>query len=218
MSLIERKPRPVSRDTGHFRDDRLFIVACDDTFAPKQYFDFFRIPRIQIHVVPTLDGSSAAKHVLDRLLAVQHDDDDERWLLLDLDHYGTGRHLQSLTATMAEARRQGVNVALNKPCFELWLLLHHVDESAVTGLADANDVERRLRSALGQYNKTRLRSIDFPINSVYEACLRAERLDNTVAGGDIPARNTTRVYRIWKSVAVKALPSQLPDEIRQLLA
>jgi hypothetical protein len=217
MSLTARKPRPLSRDTGRFRDDRLFIVACDDTFAPKQYFDFFRIPRIQIHVVETPDGSSAAGHVLDRLLAVEHDEDDERWLLLDVDHYGAGHHLQSLTTAIAEARRQGVNIAFSKPCFELWLLLHHADESTVTNLANADDVERSLRSVLGQYNKTRLRSEDFPMESVSEACVRAERLDNTVGGGDIPNANTARVYRIWKSVVAKALPSQLPDAIRRLL-
>jgi hypothetical protein len=217
MSLIARKPRPLSRDTGRFRDDRLFIVACDDTFAPKQYFDFFRIPRIQIHVVETPDGSSAAGHVLDRLLAVEHDEDDERWLLLDVDHYATGHHLQSLTTAIAEARRQGVNIAFSKPCFELWLLLHHSDESAVTELASADDVERRLRSVLGQYNKTQLRSKDFPIDLVSEACVRAERLDNIVGGGDIPNANTSRVYRIWKSVVAKALPSQMPEAIRRFL-
>jgi hypothetical protein len=217
MSLIARKPRPLSRDTGRFRDDRLFIVTCDDTFAPKQYFDFFRIPRIQIHVVETPDGSSAAGHVLDRLLEVEHDEDDERWLLLNVDHYATGHHLQSLTTAIAEARRHGVNIAFSKPCFELWLVLHHADESAVTELASADDVERSLRSVLGQYNKARLRSKDFPIDSVSEACVRAERLDNIVGGGDIPNANTSRVYRIWKSVVAKALPSQLPDAIRRLL-
>jgi hypothetical protein len=67
------------------RDDRLFIVACDDTYAPKQYFDFFRITRIQIHVVPTEDGTSAAEHVLGRLQGIDHDDDDELWLPLDTD-------------------------------------------------------------------------------------------------------------------------------------
>ena len=41
--LVERKSdgnHPLSRDPHTFRDDRLFIIACDDTYAPKQYFDF----------------------------------------------------------------------------------------------------------------------------------------------------------------------------------
>jgi hypothetical protein len=72
MSLFQRKPRPLSRDAESLRDDRLFIVACDDTFAPKQYFDFFRITRVKIHVVPTTDGTSVAAHVLERLLQFDH--------------------------------------------------------------------------------------------------------------------------------------------------
>ena len=52
MSLVARKPRPLTRDATTFRDDRLFIVACDDIYAPKQYF------------VGTTDGTSVARHVL----------------------------------------------------------------------------------------------------------------------------------------------------------
>jgi hypothetical protein len=33
MSLVQRKARPLTRDAASLRDDRLFIVACDDTFA-----------------------------------------------------------------------------------------------------------------------------------------------------------------------------------------
>lgn len=140
MSLLQRKSRPLTRDTGSLRDDRLFIVACDDTYAPKQYFDFFRISRVQIHIVPTQDGISAAEHVLHRLLEFVHEEDDELWMLLDTDHYASGTHLASLMSAIREARRQGVNVALSKPCFELWLLLHCVDEAAVTTLASAAEV------------------------------------------------------------------------------
>lgn len=217
MSLIPRKPRPLTRDTSGFRDDRLFIVACDDTFAPKQYFNFFRIPRIQIYVVVTPDGSSAAEHVLGRLLEIENEEDDERWMLLDVDHYCKGHHLQSLTRAMAKARQHGVNIAFSRPCFELWLLLHHVEESAVAQLGSARDVEQALRSILGEYNKTHLKGEHYPLESVPDACIRAERLDNAVGGGEIPNANTSRVYRIWKSVTRKALPSQLPDAIHRIL-
>jgi hypothetical protein len=73
VTVIQRKPRPLTRDGTSLRDDRLFIVACDDTYAPKQYFDFFQLPQVKIHVVPTLDGTSAARHVLNRLLQFDHD-------------------------------------------------------------------------------------------------------------------------------------------------
>jgi hypothetical protein len=121
-------PRPLVRETATFRDDRLFIVACEDTYAPKQYFEFFEIPRVQIHVVPTEYGLSSPQRVLDRLLAIEHEEYDERWLLIDVDHRGAGPHIANLVQTLREARRQGVNAAICNPCFELWLLLHHKSE------------------------------------------------------------------------------------------
>ena len=120
------KKRPLTRDSGALRDDRLFIVACDDSYAPKQYLDLFRLTRVQIHVIPTVDGTSAAAHVLTRLLSVAHDDDDERWLVLDIDHSLQGAHVASFMEALKRAKDNGVQVALSNPCFELWLLLHHI--------------------------------------------------------------------------------------------
>ena len=118
---------------------------------------------------------------------------------------------------MRDAHDKHVHVALSKPCFEFWLLLHHLDETAAVGLANCGDVESKLRETAGEYSKTNLRASHSPIASVAEAWKRAERLDATVAGGDIPADNTSRVYRLWKAIAEKALPSQLPAELRFLL-
>ncbi len=154
MTLVPRKPRPLTRDAGGLRDDRLFLVACDDTFAPKQYFDFFQLTRVKIRVVPTPDGTSAASHVLDRLLQFDHDPDDELRMLLDTDHCVQGTHVASFVDTLREAKKQGVNFALSKPSFELWLLLHYVEETALGVLPAAKDVERALRGALGGSNKT----------------------------------------------------------------
>lgn len=217
MSLLQRKRRPLTRDADTLRDDRLFIVACDDTYAPKQYFDFFKIGRIQVHVVPTQDGTSTASHVLDRLLNCEHEADDELWMLLDTDHFTSGPHIKSFRAAIKRAKQNGVRVALSKPCFELWLLLHHVEESDVAALADATEVESTLRNALGSYDKTRLKRDHYPFGSVREACRRADRLDAATAGVMIPTTNTTRVYLLWKAIAAKALPTQLPPELRELV-
>ena len=217
MSLVQRKARPLTRGSGSLRDDRLFIVACDDTYAPKQYFDRFQLTRVKIHVEPTVDGTSSGPHVLQRLLAIDHEDDDELWMLLDTDHCIRGNHLPSFLAALQEAKRQGVQVALSRPCFEIWLLLHHVEETEVTALADAEALEKALREHLGHYNKTNIRAEDFPLGSVVLACGRAERLDASIGGGDIPDGNTTRVYRLLQAIVAKALPSQLPAELRSLL-
>jgi hypothetical protein len=132
MSLTHRKARPLVRDARSLRDDRLFIVACDDTHAPKQYFEFLTFHRVKVHVVSTEDGTSAAPHVLERLLSYEHEAYDERWMLLDVDHCATGPHVSSFIAALREAKRQGVKIALSKPCFEFWLLLHHDDGPALS--------------------------------------------------------------------------------------
>ena len=217
MALTQRKPRPLTRDVASFRDDRLFIVACDDTYAPKQYFGFFQIPRVHVHVVATEDGTSAAEHVLERLRNIDHEKDDELWLLLDTDHYAAGGHIKSFRAAIVAAKQQGINIALSKPCFELWLLLHHEEESAVRLLPDCGALSDVLRAKLGQYNKTNLKPEHYPVASVKEAWVRARSLDETVQGGDIPSDNTTRVYKLWAAIAAKALPSQLPPELKSLL-
>jgi hypothetical protein len=81
MSLTQRKARPIRRENTSLRDDRLFLIACDDTYAPHQYFGFFKLARIQVQVVPTVDGTSVAKYVLDRLREYELEPHDERWLL-----------------------------------------------------------------------------------------------------------------------------------------
>jgi hypothetical protein len=221
MSLIKRKKRPLARDAASLRDDRQFFVACDDTYAPKQYFGFFRLSRVHIQVVPSVDGRCAAGDVLKRLLEYSRqfdlEEDDELWMLLDTDHYTKANHVKSFITTIRKAQKKNVNIALSKPCFELWLLLHHESESVVGSLSNASDVAQALRAKLGQYDKTKLKQEDYPLNTVPDAVKRAERLDESITGGDIPQGNTSRVYLLWKAIVSKALPSQLPSELKNLL-
>ncbi|RLA43300.1 MAG: hypothetical protein DRR42_21945, partial [Gammaproteobacteria bacterium] len=132
-------------------------MACDDTYAPKQYFSFFQLTRVHVHVVPTEDGTSVAQHVLARLLDIKHEPDDHLWLVLDTDHCIEGTHLRSFTQTLREARESGVQVALSRPCFELWLLLHHLKRNHVEGLADAKAVTAALKKVPGGYSKIELK-------------------------------------------------------------
>ncbi len=215
MTLLHRKKRPLVRDRDSFRDDRLFIVACDDSYAPEQYFGFFRISRVQVHVITTTDGTSSAPHVLNRLLAIEHIEDDERWLLFDVDHCLQSTHVPTFLEAIRRAMSLGVKVALSKPCFELWLLLHHVEPAEVTALADAREVEGKLRQTLGAYNKTRIGKADFPLSSVAKACARARVLD-VATDSEIPAANSSHVYKLWDAIVVGALQSQLPPELALL--
>ena len=222
MSGFDLEPRNLGRDKMpvRLRDDRIFLVACDDTFAPEQYLSFLKLPRIRIVVVPTMDGTSTAGRVLQRLLdagrRIGLRPYDERWMVLDTDHCVEGTHQAGFVAALHEAKRRGVKIALSRPCFELWLLLHHLDEGELGNFESCRQIEAALRVVAGAYSKTRLNRDDYKGGAVVTAILRAERLDATVAGGDIPVGNTTRFYRLLKSIAARSLPSQLPPELRAL--
>jgi len=219
MSLIQRKPRPLTRDSSGFRDDRLFIVACDDTYAPQQYFNLFQIPRVKIFVVNTPAGEpSSSEYVLERLLAYkEYEERDERWLLLDTDHYIGDSHIATFSQTLAKARQNNITIAVSRPCFDLWLLLHHMDETSVPALQNAGEVEMKIRSVVGEFNKTNLKKEHYPIEAITEAYRRAARLDQGMTA-DIPSGNSTRVYRLLKSIMNKSLASQLPSFLAELHA
>lgn len=111
MSLIQRKPRPLTRDSSGFRDDRLFIVACDDTYAPQQYFNLFQIPRVKIFVVNTPAGEpSSSEYVLHpgRKFAEKLADGgmSQEFLTQRVSDYFAGRPLAKLPKVIAQQQAE----------------------------------------------------------------------------------------------------------------
>lgn len=186
MSLTSRKSRPLPRSVPLLRDARLFIVATEDTVAPKQYFSFYPHPRVHVEVLETHDGLSSPAHVVQRLVAFantyQIGEDDQLWALLDTDHWIKGNHKAGLMTALNEARGRGYRIAISNPCFDLWLLLHHAAVPPGQAFAGANEVADAIRAASGEFNKTNLKSHHYPVESVATAVQRARDLEP--AGGD----------------------------------
>jgi len=199
MSLTHRKRRPLRRDKADFRDDHFILIASDDKYAPQQYFESLQLRGIKFFVEPASDTESSAERVLQRLLRYDHEPDDERWLVLDTDHRDQGPHLRGFISTLKEAEDKGINIALSKPCFEVWLLLHQADEESAAGLMKCGEIIDRLKAVPDGYNKTNIRPERF-VEHMPLACERARRLDESVSGGLIPASNTTRVYKIFDAL------------------
>jgi hypothetical protein len=63
-----RKKRPLDRSANVVRDASLIVIASEDKYAVRQYFEFFRSTKIQFKVLETDDGKSAPEHVLARLV------------------------------------------------------------------------------------------------------------------------------------------------------
>jgi RloB-like protein len=115
---------------------------------------------------------------------------------------------------LTEASQKGVKVALSRPCFEIWLILHHLNEQDVSTLTEATAVAMKLKETLGEYNKKQLKDLHYPLPKVVEAIQRANQLDSMVEGGQIPKATTTRIYQILESIIRSASAHQLPDEFR----
>jgi hypothetical protein len=107
------------------RDDRVFVVATDDTYAPSQYFAHLQLSRVKVVVLPTLadSGLSAPVHVVDRLKDAytnvknkgEIQADDEFWVFLDTDHHFKGGHLQGTLLALQTARQKGFEIAVSNP-------------------------------------------------------------------------------------------------------
>jgi hypothetical protein len=181
MALTSRRPRPLPRNVGLLRDARLFVIATEDTRAPKQYLSFFPHPRVHVEVLETHDGLSSPAHVVKRLIhfaeLYQIGEDDQLWALLDTDHWITGNHKPGLIAALNDAKARGYRVAMSNPCFDLWLLLHH--QAVVSGQVYPNcaAVGQGIREVLGEFNKANLKSDHYSATQVAAAVQRAKALE-----------------------------------------
>ena len=212
MNLRHKRPRPLDRPDLH-RDARLYVIATEDTYAPKQYFEessIFRNPRIHVLTLPTEEGHSSPEHVLRRLTDCREEmqkkrellDEDEFWLMLDTDHWTKPNHIDNFTNVCGEAIQRGFGLAHSNPCFEVWLLLHFEDLDASNQFHKGKDVERHLKDVLGKYNKTRLDISRFDRKNAAIAAGRAEVLDKSSADR-WPQQTGTHVYRLVKNLGDK---------------
>jgi hypothetical protein len=188
-----------SRFTGKHRDAKLFIIATEDTNAPRQYFSIFRklSSRLDIVVCETTDGLSSPRHVIERLIEYKRQadlqDDDQLWALLDTDHWITQNHIAGLSAAHAYAKMNGIRVAMSNPCFDLWLMLHHLDLPSQHNLTDANEVLEHMREQGIAFNKQNLNLADYTPAAIQAAMDRAKRIPGTELTG-WPQSTGTQVH------------------------
>lgn len=192
------------------------MIACEDTHAVKQYFAKFRTRRVQFKVLPTEEGYSSPKAVVERLnryrVEEQIGDEDELWICIDADHWIRGSHQRELAEVLRQCRSKGYGVAISNPCFEVWLLLHFVtidDKLLNTILGNAQNstvsesdrqlircdgFEEHLRMVSGGYNKTNVGRLPITTLEVIQSMQRARELDNGT--GDMPVAPGTRAYKL----------------------
>ena len=208
---MPRKSRPLDRRDGATRDASIIVVACEDTHAVKQYFARFRTRRIQYKVLPTEDSRSSPRAVIERLDKYKREfateENDELWVCIDVDHWGSGTHQKMLAQVLRECRQKGYRVAISNPCFEVWLLLHFIELSEVASCTDGADqakclpFENAIRDKAGGYNKSNITALSLSPSQVTDACSRAKA--NDLAAGDIPNCPGSRVYLLLDTLIAR---------------
>jgi hypothetical protein len=99
-------------------------------------------------------------------------------------------------------------VALSRPCFEFWLLLHFTAQPLVSDSTAGKipltqptcfQIETRLREVVGTYNKRRVDLLPLTEERVRAAIERA-RSEWDAPDGDIPDHPATAVHRILDEI------------------
>jgi len=198
MGLTSRRKRPLDRGRPHLRDTSLIVIATEGACTEKQYFEMFRHHRVQVKVLHTDDCKSAPEYVIERLKEYKRDfelgRDDELWLMVDVDSWGATK----LADVAMQAVKAKFDLAVSNPCFELWLLLHHVDADSDDLPTQSKTAERLLRKVLGSYNKANLDTDQF-VGRVKFAVEQARKLD-VDQNQRWPRSTGTHVYRVIESI------------------
>lgn len=193
-----RKPRPLDRSETHVRDTNLIIIATEGEKTEPRYFTmncFKENKKIQVQVIPAIDGKSSPLDVLDRLhefaKEYQFGEGDQFWLVIDKDRWPNTQ----LYELIELCQDQNYQIALSNPCFELWLLLHFrkVDELELGATTSCGDTKELLKAQLkhadgGSYDSTYSKWIPHALNEAPELDIHPS--------SPFPDCPGTRVYRL----------------------
>ncbi len=130
------------------------VVVCDDS---KTAFAYFRAmkrvvkDKVTIHVIPSATNESMPSQVIDRARRQTPSNEARRskstrgrdsvWALIDCEHQPDRQ--AAATHAKQDAEKHSICVALSKPCFEVWTLLHFVDTGVPSDNCEA--VWRRVK-------------------------------------------------------------------------
>ncbi len=197
---MPKRQRPLIRDGVTERDASLILIASEDTYAPEKYFRSFKPRRVQFRFLPTAEGRSSPRAIVNRLneykAEFQIGEDDELWYCGDIDHWAASNHIPNLHRVLSHCHNQRFRVALSNPCFEVWLLLHF--EEAPEAELDCDTICKLLRAAAGGYSKPNGCAAKMTKEHVLQAVARAGRGDT---GDVLPLNPASQVHRIVTSMA-----------------
>lgn len=121
-------------------------------------------------------------------------DYDEIWCVFDVDEH------PDINQAIHRARQKGIKIAVSNPCFELWLMLHHQDQTAYIDRMAVQRLARELELIKGK--RIDDSSFNLLLEKYEDARRRAKELDRWHEGNGSPPRSnpSTGVWRLVDSI------------------
>ncbi|MGW2841498.1 RloB family protein [Streptomyces sp. NPDC001493] len=202
-----KRGKPLRRTKGVREEQRRFLIYCEGERTEDQYFKGLKAELRALPVTIQLGGGYGEPKSLVRD-AIAHKERaarspadrctpyDEVWCVIDVE--APVPH-PALPEALLLARRNGIEVALSNPCFELWLLLHFQDASGYLTSKQAQLALEKL-GACG-YSSTR-KHLEYPtlVPGHGHARGRAELLRERAASGhtENPWTDVDRLVEVLK--------------------
>ena len=148
--------KEISRRPGRRRKrNPVVYLICEGTETEIRYFKRFRSRGCHIDIIPISSQYKAADRLVQKVMSTMGtnpyypDEGDVIWCVFDRDENSDGA-LQKAKQTAASA---GYRLAYSNPSFELWFLLHFVNQKSE--IADCQALVRMLKQTgrLERYEK-----------------------------------------------------------------
>ncbi|SDT59501.1 RloB family protein [Actinoplanes derwentensis] len=141
MSIRRRGGKPLGRSAGKRPELRTIVVFCEGKNSEPDYVNGLkRLPEIVRNTALNIEihPKQGTPLTLVKMAAerIKDPEVDECWCLFDVEW---SQHHPHLAEAADLAARTGVRLAVSNPCFEIWLILHHVDHTQFleTGKAES---------------------------------------------------------------------------------
>ena len=148
--------KEISRKPAHRRArNPVVYLICEGSETEIRYFKKFRTRGCHIDIIPLTSQYKAADSLVKKAKATMGsnpyypEDGDIIWCVFDRDDNSD----DSLLRAKQAAKREGYQLAYSNPSFELWFLVHFIDQRAE--VADCQNLIKMLKQPgrLEQYEK-----------------------------------------------------------------
>lgn len=217
MGRIKRDfKRPENKKSAN-----LIVIATEGRKTERIYFEElareYDSKKVHVEIIEKLDNNSSPNKVLEQLdsFAEQFslDEEDELWMVIDRDYQSWEIEMIKSVAQICN-QKKGYFLALSNPAFELWLILHIIDCSALSS-REKEDLFRNAKVTRNKtYSKKMLSDLIGGFNeSKYDPSIFVSNVEDAVKNAikiDADPRTRwpnylgTRVYKLVQSIISKS--------------